>query len=205
MSGNRISLKNGLFVAGALLLTSLCSYGLNESQVAQVKDITQETYEFMQDMQRLKDDNAFFKNTKKDPFFGRLATIIADSKAVLATIPDIPKADKLLKGMLNDMIVGLERTHGALTTNSNFVKLKQWLLAQIWGGDCSLKPMLDKTARDLNELIEHVQNNPDEYTGDVVTALKTYKATTFKKFYDRWHKVNHQDFMALAARALALK
>ncbi len=197
MAGNRMKLKNGLFVT-MLLATPFFGYGLEKKHVQGLDTITAQADSWAQILKNLKNMRG---SINKAALLAKLELIIQDSDNVLSSIPDVPEADKLLKGMITDIKVGLENTLKGLKTNVNIVKLKQ----MFGGNNCSFKDMLDKTEKDLNGLMQRIANHPDEYTQEALAALKEYKATTFKAFYDRWHNMSSKEFTELIIRANALK
>src|SRR5436309_3468974 len=104
MSGNRISLKNGLFV-GAMLATAFYSYAEPCVQLSSVEEVENKMKRAQEWADILANLKARWKATTKAGSLGTLQKLISDTKALEASIPDIPKANRILKNMLKDLIM----------------------------------------------------------------------------------------------------
>jgi hypothetical protein len=193
MSGNRKKQKNGLFVAGALLLTSLCSYGLEKQQIDTFENLTKD---FDAWGQKLSNPTA-----TKAALLSELRTIIDELSVLVSTIPDTPPADCLIKTMIQDIIDCLDAVHATLPKVKSLIDLKKAA-----GTDtCSLQPMLDKAKKDLAILIGHIEAHPDIYSAEVLQALKKYNATTFTKVYNYWRPKGVAEWLAIFTRWITRK
>lgn len=175
MSGNRKKQKNGLFVAGAVLLTSLCSYGLEKSQFDLfTDDIWNDVVEFGHNL-----DSSTHKD--KAALITSLNAAVGKIDGLIPTIPNTPPADPLFKTILQDLHDGLEATHATLSTAQSITEIRSSGAAS-----CSIQNMLEKTKNDLDVLINHVKAHPDLYSQELSEALVQFRKTKFQKSYDEW-------------------
>ncbi len=169
MSGNRMKLKNGLFV-GALLSVTFSGYGLEKNAIESTHTLTDQLDTWIH---KLSDAKAPLNELLKE-----LQGIISNLSSIVQTLPDTPPADALLKTILTDLQCGLCLTH------KTFAEAKSLRDFNGPAASNSLKPMLEKTQKDLNILISHVEAHNDRYGVDIVSALKKYRATSFTKLYN---------------------
>lgn len=192
MAGNRMKLKNGLFVT-MLLATPFFGYGLEKEQIETFSRLTEEFDTWGQKLLKPK-------NTTKAGLLGELQVILLKLESLVSSVPDTPPADSLIKTMITDLTDGLKNTHTTLSHVRSLTDLKK-----VAGSNCSLQPMLDKAQQDLCILIAHVEAHKELYGDDVLKALKKYESTTFRKFYNNWHPKGVKEWLGAFMRWFTLK
>ena len=169
MSGNRMKLKNGLFI-GALLSVTFSGYALEKDRIEATHVLTDKLDTWIHKLSDAKDP--------LEVLLKELQAIISNVHSLVQTLPDTPPADALLKTILTDLHCGLCLTH------KTFAEAKSLRDFNGPAASGSLKPMLEKTQKDLNILISHVEAHNDLYEADVLSTLKKYRATSFSKLYN---------------------
>lgn len=177
MAGNRMKLKNGLFVT-MLLATPFFGYGFEEPQLDVSYVTTLRTLTKNTDAWTHKLCNG---QNKLTDLLSELSVIITTAHSQLQEIPDVPAAASLLKTMIKDLHDGLTVTHATFSKAKSLADLNK-----SGATSCSLQPMLEKAKKDLDILISHVKAHPDMYSKEVLESLEDYQKTTFTQFYNYW-------------------